>query len=149
MKKEITKKINSAEKYKNDNHHFKNVKVKRGINGLGLFAGENIKKGETIIEYIGEIISDEESDKKPNNRYYFYISKNHTIDGSARYNIARYANHSCDGNAESEIKNKRIYFKAIKNIASGEEICYDYGEEYFNQYLKDVCACNAKKHLYN
>jgi hypothetical protein len=38
-------------------HHFKIVKAKRGLSGLGLFAGEDIKKGEMIIEYIGNILN--------------------------------------------------------------------------------------------
>jgi predicted DNA binding CopG/RHH family protein len=43
-------------------HHFKAVKVKRGLSGLGLFAQEPIKKGEMIIEYIGNILNKEEAD---------------------------------------------------------------------------------------
>ena len=146
--KTISKK-NAAEKHHLPDHHFKKVKVKKGINGLGLFAGEDIKKGELIIEYIGNILTDKETDKIPDSRYIFSVSKNHNIDGTPRWNIARYCNHSCNPNAESDVKKKRVFVKAIKNIKEGEEICYDYGEEYFVEFLKGHCMCGAAKHLYS
>jgi hypothetical protein len=133
-------------------HHFKIVKAKRGVAGLGLFAGENIKKGELIIEYIGNILNKEEADKKTTSQYLFEITRNRTIDGSPRWNIARYCNHACNeaANAESEIKKGRVFVKAIKDIKEGEEICYDYGEEFVNEHIAPYgCRCSAKEHSYN
>lgn len=133
-------------------HHFKIVKAKRGVAGLGLFAGENIKKGELIIEYIGNILNKEEADKKTTSQYLFEITRNKTIDGSPRWNIARYCNHACNeaANAESEIKKGRVFVKAIKDIKEGEEICYDYGEEFVNEHIAPYgCRCSAKEHSYN
>jgi SET domain-containing protein len=130
-------------------HHFKVVKVKRGLAGLGLFAGEHIKKGEMIIEYIGNILNKEEAEKKTVSQYLFEINPNRTIDGSPRWNIARYANHSCDGNAESDVKKGRVFVKAIKHIQEGEEIVYDYGEEFVKEYIAPYgCNCVSGKHLY-
>ncbi len=130
-------------------HHFKKVKVKRGLAGLGLFAGEAIKKNELIIEYIGDILTKEEADKVTNCQYLFEVSRNKTINGSPRWNIARYANHSCDGNAESDIKKGRVFVKAIKNIKEGEEIVYDYGEEFVKEYIAPHgCKCSSSKHSY-
>lgn len=133
-------------------HHFKIVKVKRGLAGLGLFAGEDIKKGELIIEYIGNILNKEEADKKITSQYLFEITRNKTIDGSPRWNIARYCNHACEeaANAESEIKKGRVFVKAIKNIKEGDEIVYDYGEEFVNEHIAPYgCRCIAKEHSYN
>lgn len=130
-------------------HHFKAVKVKRGLAGLGLFAGEDIKKGEIIIEYIGNILTKEEADKKTSSQYLFEVSRNKTIDGTPRWNIARYANHSCDGNAESDVTKGRVFVKAIRNIKEGDEIVYDYGEEFVQEHIgPHGCNCTAKKHLY-
>lgn len=130
-------------------HHFKKVKVKRGLAGLGLFAEESIKKGELIIEYIGNILNKEESDAVKSNQYLFEVNRNKTIDGSVRWNIARYCNHSCDGNAESEIKKARVFVKATKDIQEGEEIVYDYGEEFVNEFIAPKgCRCSASVHLY-
>ena len=132
-------------------HHFKHVKVKRGLDGLGLFAGEDIKKGEMIIEYIGNILNKEEAENIATNQYLFEVNKNKTIDGSVRWNIARYCNHACEeaGNAESDVKKGRVFIKAIKNIKEGDEILYDYGEEFVNEYIADKgCRCLAKEHSY-
>lgn len=130
-------------------HHFKIVKVKRGLAGLGLFAGENIKKGETIIEYIGNILNKEEADKKVTSQYLFEVTRNKTIDGTPRWNTARYANHSCSPNAESDVKKGRVFMIAIKNIKEGDEIVYDYGEEFCEEHIEPHgCRCVAKKHLY-
>ena len=81
----------------------------------------------------------------------FEIHKNKTIDGSVRWNIARYCNHACEeaGNAESDVKKGRVFIKAIKNIKEGEEIVYDYGEEFVNEYIAPKgCRCKAKEHSY-
>jgi hypothetical protein len=129
-------------------HHFKMVKVKRGLSGLGVYAGEDIKKGEMILEYIGNILNKEEAEKKTTSQYLFEVNKNKTIDGTPRWNIARYCNHSCDenGNAESDVVKGRVFIKAIKNIKEGEEITYDYGEEFFDEHIKPK-GCRCRKCL--
>lgn len=115
--------------------------VKRSKSGLGLYAGEPIKKGEFVIEYTGVPLTNEEADARPN-RYLFEVSSKVTIDGSGRDNKARYINHSCRPNCEANIKKGRIFISAIKNIANGEELTYDYGKEYFNEYIKPYgCTC--------
>jgi hypothetical protein len=142
-------KKSSTGKQTRPDHHFKSVKVKRGLAGLGLFAGEDIKKGEVIIEYIGNILNKEESDKKVTSQYLFEITRNKTIDGTPRWNTARYANHSCTPNAESDVKKGRVFVIAIKNIKEGDEIVYDYGEEFVEEHIApNGCRCVAKKHLY-
>jgi hypothetical protein len=156
--KKVAKKVGKAAVKKKDesvqklpDHHFKAVKVKRGLAGLGLFAEESIKKGELIIEYIGNILNKEEAAKVKTNQYLFEVNRNKTIDGSVRWNIARYCNHACDAvsNAESEIKKARVFVKATKNIAAGEEIVYDYGEEFVKEYIAPYgCNCKAEKHNY-
>jgi SET domain-containing protein len=80
------------------------------------------------------------------NKYLFQITNRWTIDGSVRKNIARYINHSCKPNAESDVRKKmrRVDIRAVKDIAPGEEINYDYGTEYFKEYLKPIgCKCDA------
>ena len=135
--------------HKDSGHIFKKVKVKRGLDGLGLFADENIKNGEVVIEYVGNVLLGADAQDPKDNMYLFEVSKNKTIDGSPRWNRARYCNHSCDGNAESEIKKGRVFMKATKNIKQGEEITYDYGEEFVKEYIAAKgCRCPAVKHKY-
>ena len=80
------------------------------------------------------------------NKYLFQITKRWTVDGSVRKNIARYINHACKPNAESDVSKKklRIVIRAIKDIQPGDEINYDYGTEYFKEFLKPIgCKCDS------
>lgn len=118
-------------------------KVKRSAlgMGLGLFATRDIKKGEFIIEYLGELISAEEASKRLT-RYLFEIDDDYTIDGADRKNVARYMNHFCDPNVEAEIEAGEIKFYAFKDIKEGEELGYDYGKEYVDEFIKPFgCKC--------
>jgi len=120
-------------------------RVGKSRTGFGLFATEPIKKGERIVEYVGMILNDVEAEKKKHNKYLFDVRKNKTIDGTPRWNVARYANHSCDPNAESEEDRRaRIYISAIRSIAPGEEITFDYGEEYVAEHITPYgCRCSS------
>jgi len=119
----------------------KKTEVKRSSAGLGLFAGESIKKGEFIIEYVGEVISRKEANKR-GGKYLFETSDNRVVDGKGRYNKARYINHSCKPNCEIDIKKGRILVFATRNIKEDEELAYDYGEEYFDDIIKPHgCKC--------
>ena len=117
------------------------VVVKKGINGLGLFAGEPVKNGTFIIEYWGEVLTDAQADGR-GGKYLFQTGKDRHIDGTRRENTARYINHSCMPNCEVKIKKGHICIYAIKNIKEGEEFFYDYGEEYWEAYIKPKgCRC--------
>lgn len=129
-------------------------RVGKSRTGFGLFATEPIKKGERIVEYVGYVLNDVEAEKKKHSKYLFDIRKNKTIDGTPRWNVARYANHSCDPNAESEEDRRaRIFITAIRNIAPAEEITFDYGEEYVAEHITPYgCLCRScvlKKELLN
>lgn len=114
--------------------------VRRSRAGLGLFALEAIPKGACIIEYTGRVLTDEEY-ARSRSRYLFDVGKNKVLDGSPRTNKARYINHSCAPNCEPTIHKGRPFIHAIRNIKPGEELAYNYGEEYFEHYLKGVCRC--------
>lgn len=117
------------------------LKVGRSKTGLGLYALEPIPKGKKIIEYVGRILTSEEGDETYN-RYVFTINKKIDIDGSPRFNTARYINHSCRPNAESVVMKDHVWVRATKNIKLGEELTYDYGKEYFDEYIKSAnCRC--------
>lgn len=114
--------------------------VRRSRTGLGLFALEAIPEGACIIEYTGKLLTDEEYNRS-RSRYLFDIGKDKVLDGSMRTNRARYINHSCAPNCESDVHKKRPYIFAIRDIEAGEELAYDYGEEYFKEYLGENCLC--------
>lgn len=109
--------------------------------GLGLFADEPIKKGDYIIDYVGKIIPNAKCEEHPG-KYLFEVDDHFTIDGASRENIARYINHACKPNAEVEIDRGEIKIYAIKDISKDEEINYDYGKEYFDEFIKPIgCKC--------
>lgn len=121
------------------------VVVKRSSAGLGLFATKDFKRGDFIIEYTGEHITNEEADNR-GGKYLFILTKKRVIDGKARSNIARYINHSCAPNAEPESDEDagKIRILARKKIIAGDEITYDYGKEYWDWHIKPYgCKCSA------
>tara|TARA_A100001011_G_C14036699_1_gene726037 strand:+ start:81 stop:575 length:495 start_codon:yes stop_codon:yes gene_type:complete len=129
------------------------------VHGRGIFAKQDIEKGQKVIEYIGEKITKCEGDKRSNRRinrylnskttgsvYIFELNKKYDIDGSPRYNKARYINHSCSPNCEVEIKKGRIWIRSIKKIKNNDELSYDYGYEFDKDDYKDhPCRCRSKK----
>jgi uncharacterized protein len=125
----------------------KPYRVGRSRTGLGLFATQRIKKGTKIIRYFGPLLdSKKKKDDAIENKYLFELNGRWTIDGSVRENIARYINHACKPNAESDVKprKRKVFIRAIKNIEPGDEINYDYGTDYFKAYLKPIgCKCDA------
>jgi uncharacterized protein len=125
----------------------KPYRIGRSRTGLGLFATRPIKKGAKIIRYFGPLLdSRKKKDDAIENKYLFELSNRWTIDGSVRENVARYINHGCRPNAESDVKprKRKVFIRAIKNIEPGEEISYDYGTDYFKAYLKPIgCKCDA------
>jgi hypothetical protein len=125
----------------------KPYRVGRSRTGLGLFATKPIRKGAKIVRYFGPLLdSKNKKHEGIENKYLFELNGRWTIDGSVRKNIARYINHACKPNAESDVsaRKRRVVIRAIKNIEPGEEINYDYGTDYFKAYLKPIgCKCDA------
>jgi uncharacterized protein len=125
----------------------KPYRVGRSSTGLGLFATKPIKKGAKIVRYFGPLLDcKKKKDDAVENKYLFELNNRWTIDGSVRENIARYINHACKPNAESDVRprKRKVFIRAIKNIEPGEEINYDYGTDYFKAYLKPIgCKCAA------
>jgi hypothetical protein len=118
-------------------------RVGRSKTGLGLFALKPIKKGEFIAFYTGRIISNAEADKLWT-KYLFELNSRWTVDGSNRRNTARYINHACRPNAETDVKKHTIIITAIRNIQPGDEITYNYGRAYFNAFIRPHgCKCEA------
>lgn len=111
--------------------------------GKGLFTKSDIKKGERFIEYLGEVVTEAELDRRAEKDifgYAFYISKKKCIDAFYTPNeLARYANDARGLNKIKGVKNNACYvvyknsgwIKAEKNIKAGEEIFVSYGAEYW------------------
>ena len=134
------------------------IQVKKsGIHGKGVFAARDIAKGETLIEYVGEIISAQEAEDRhphdpsdPNHTFYFQVDDDKVIDALHGGNSARWINHSCAPNCQPVVEEDRVFIKAKKNIMAGEELNYDYGLIIDEPITKKLiaqypCWCGSKK----
>src|SRR4030095_6393480 len=117
---------------------------------------QDIAEGETLIEYKGEVITWKEALRRhphdpaqPNHTFYFHIDDERVIDGGVNGNAARWINHSCDPCCEADEQDGRVFFKALRNIAAGEELRYEHGliiDEPYTKKLKAEfpCWCGSK-----
>ena len=125
------------------------------IQGRGVYASRAIRKGTWIIEYTGERISHAEADMRYDDEnmerhhtFLFTIDEHICIDAFIGGNEARFVNHSCDPNCETVLAEGEIHIVAMRDIAAGEELTYDYGytldEESVEEALRRYpCRCGA------
>ncbi|MGQ0713400.1 MAG: SET domain-containing protein [Gemmatimonadaceae bacterium] len=127
------------------------------IQGRGAFATRRIRKGQRIIEYTGERISNKEADKRyddtrmrRHHTYLFTLTQRTVVDGGVGGNAARFINHSCAPNCEAVIEDGRIWIDALRTVAKREELTYDYqyervsGDDEADE-RKYPCRCGAPR----
>jgi SET domain-containing protein len=126
-----------------------------GVHGKGMFAVQDLAEGETLIEYVGEVISWKEALRRhphdptdPNHTFYFHVDEKHVIDAKHGGNSSRWINHSCAPNCEADEQKGRVFIKALRNIPAGQELFYDYGLIIDAKYTKKLkaeypCWCGA------
>lgn len=122
-----------------------------GVHGRGVFALQDIAAGEVLVEYVGEVISWQEAQDRhphdpsqPNHTFYFHVDEDHVIDAKHGGNSSRWINHSCHPNCYADERDGRIFITALRNIAAGEELNYDYGliiDEPYTKKLKAEYPC--------
>jgi SET domain-containing protein len=108
------------------------------IDGLGVFTRRAVAPGTRIIEYTGEVISSDEADRRYDDEamerhqtFLFALADGRCIDGAVGGSIARFINHSCEPNCEAvEFDGGHIWILALRPIAAGEELTYDYAYEW-------------------
>ena len=122
---------------------------------MGGFATRPIRRGTRIVEYTGERISHAEADrrydddKSPHAHVLLFTVNNRVvIDAGVGGNEARFINHSCDPNCDPVIERGHVYIEAIRNIAPGEELTYDYNltreDEDEESEKRFACRCGAR-----
>ena len=131
---------------------------KSGVHGKGVFALQDIPEGETLIEYVGEIITWKEAQRRhphdpddPNHTFFFHIDDKRVIDGGTG-GSAKWINHACDPNCEADEDEDagRVFIKALRDIEPGEELNYDYGLVLEGRQTKKAkeqfaCHCGSRK----
>ena len=134
------------------------IRVRRSrVHGHGVFARRRIRKGTRIIEYLGDRVSHREADRRydskttdDNHTFLFIVDRGVVIDATRNGNAARFINHGCDPNCESVIDDRRVFIEALRTIAPGEELNYDYQIGRAKDDPPDVdevfaCRCGAAK----
>lgn len=128
---------------------------KCGNRGYGLKTLEDIKKGQFVNEYVGELIDDEEckrrlkwaNENKITDFYLMTIEKDRVIDAGPKGNLSRYMNHSCDPNCKTEMWmvncDVRVGLFAINDIPAGAELTFNYNFDCLSN-EKTVCRCGSK-----
>lgn len=122
------------------------------IHGRGVYATQDIAAGTKIIEYVGEVIDKEESERRAWAQhahsqetgdaavYIFTLTNKHDIDGNVPWNTARLINHSCEPNCEAWIDGRRIFIHSLSEIKEGEELTFDYAFD-VDCYEDHPCLC--------
>ena len=123
------------------------------IHGNGVFATRKIPAGARIIEYAGKRITETQAEKRfgldpenPHHTFFFSLESGKLIDGGDQGNDARWINHACKPNCEAQEEKGRVFVHALRDIARGEELFYDYGlviEEKMSKALKQAYACRC------
>ncbi len=97
------------------------------IHAAGCYTTRSFKKGAKVCEYEGPRFSKEVADERYKDRFITYLfscgDNGMVIDG---FGTAMFINHSCDPNCETEDDKGRIYIVAVRDIAVGEELTYEY-----------------------
>jgi uncharacterized protein len=114
------------------------------IHAAGVFTNAPIRKGVRVVEYYGPRLTPEEADRlyegAPRTYLYGLEDGKTVIDGEG---LGAFLNHSCDPNCEvDEIKN-RVWIFAIRNIAAGEELLWDYS--LYDDEDPAPCHCGSPK----
>jgi len=128
-----------------------------GVHGKGVYATGAIAAGERVIQYKGEHISWDKALARhphdptdPNHTFYFSLEDGNVIDAKYGGNRARWINHACEPNCEAREKNGKVFIHALRDIAPGEELFYDYGLVIDARYTRKLkkeyeCRCGSPK----
>jgi uncharacterized protein len=122
------------------------------IHGRGIFARRPLRQGVKLLEYRGELIGKEESNRRGlalfeqaketggASVYIFDLNETHDLDGNKSWNPARLINHSCAPNAEMVDDEGRLYLYTLRKVRRGEEITFDYGYDVAH-FMDHPCRC--------
>jgi SET domain-containing protein len=115
------------------------------IHAAGCYTLDPVRRGATLLEYDGPRISKAAADERYADRVVTYLfgfeGSTDVIDG---FGTAMFLNHSCAPNCETVVANKRIFIKAVRDIAAGEELVYEY-HLYDSDDDDANCYCGAPK----
>jgi len=126
-----------------------------GRKGHGLCAGEAVAKGSFLTEYVGEVLEEsvyaarKATYTAAGQRHFYFmtLSGGEVIDARVRGNLARFTNHSCSPNCETQkwMVNGELCIGlfTLRDVREGDELTFDYNfERYGDRPMR--CLCGAK-----
>ena len=98
------------------------------IHRFGIFTTEHIAASERVIEYTGERISYREGARRRvrPHLYLFWINPGRLLDGAVGGSGAEFINHGCTPNVAADVRDGRVFFVSLRDIAAGDELLLDY-----------------------
>jgi uncharacterized protein len=132
------------------------AKRRSRIHGTGVFATRRIRAGRTLVAYRGQMLTAAEVDARYGDEaddphtFLFHLGGDRYVDAAVGGNDARFINHSCDPNCETELSDGVVWIRAIRNIQPGAELTYDYALEIEkrpsrSRRLRYACRCGAAR----
>ncbi|XP_050431930.1 histone-lysine N-methyltransferase ASH1L [Adelges cooleyi] len=130
------------------------VKFMTEEKGWGIKTTQEVKNGELLLEYVGEVVSEQTFKdrmtsiyKSDVHHYCLKLDGGSVIDGHRMGGEARFVNHSCEPNCEMQKWSVNGLFRmalfALRDIQPDEELCYDYNFSLFNPDEGQSCKCNS------
>ena len=131
------------------------------IHGSGVFARRPLAAGESLIEYRGRRLTHAQADARYGDNHHgghtflFTLNEDYVIDGADGGNAARWINHSCAPNCQAFLVESeeapgsvddKVVLEALRDVAEGEELTYDYGivlDQRYTEKLKRIWACRC------
>ncbi|XP_030371426.1 probable histone-lysine N-methyltransferase Mes-4 isoform X2 [Scaptodrosophila lebanonensis] len=125
--------------------------------GFGLVCREPIAEGSFVVEYVGEVINraefrqrlEQKSRNRDENYYFLGVEPDFIIDAGPKGNLARFMNHSCEPNCETQKWNvnsiNRVGLFAIKDIPADTELTFNYLWDDLMNGSKKACFCGAER----
>ena len=132
------------------------AKRRSRIHGTGVFATRRIRAGRTLVAYRGQTLTAAEVDARYGDEaddphtFLFHLGGDRYVDAAVGGNDARFINHSCDPNCETELSDGVVWIRAMRNIQPGVELTYDYALEIEKRpsrarRLRYTCRCGAAR----
>lgn len=156
----VTKYCPCGEKCSNQafsKRQYAKLEVKRaGAKGFGLFTMQDLSAGQFVIEYVGEVLEEDEYARRKEfymasgQRHYYFmnVGNGEVIDAARKGGLGRFINHSCQPNCETQKWVVRgelaIGLFTLEDIPAGTELTFDYNfERYGDKPMKCLCGATA------
>jgi len=116
------------------------LSIQNGVSGRGVFAGEAIPSGSKLLDFTGPLLRYEQTTPST-----LAVQIGTDLYLGASGGMDDLVNHSCDPNCGLRIDGTDVQLIALRDIAAGEEICFDYSTTMNEDDFEMPCRCGAPR----